>query len=142
MALTKDEVFWSAFRGHAEKSVKASALLTELMQQPADHARLVPEIRKLESEGDKITHDTVSALHQTWITPLDREEIHALVTALDDVLDFIEAVVRQASPFPVFPADIRSATDTIVLNICIRPGMQGDSGGGMFSRMGEGESCG
>lgn len=57
-------------------------------------------------------------------------------------IDFIEAVVRQASPFPVFPADIRSATDTIVLNICIRPGMQGDSGGGLFSRMGEGERCG
>lgn len=101
MALTKDEVFWSAFRGHAEKSVKASALLTELMQQPADHARLVPEIRKLESEGDKITHDTVSALHQTWITPLDREEIHALVTALDDVLDFIEAAAVRVEMYDV-----------------------------------------
>ena len=41
---------------------------------------------------------------------------------------------------PVFPADIRSATDTIVLNICIRPGMQGDSGG-VFSRMGEGKAA-
>lgn len=54
-------------------------------------------------------------------------------------IDFIKAVVHQASPFPAFPSDIRTATDTIILNICIRPG--GFSDGSMFSRMGAGEEC-
>ncbi len=53
---------------------------------------------------------------------------------------FIKAVVEQASPFPVFPADINKATNTISLLICIRPGESG-SGGAMFSRMSDGQAC-
>lgn len=101
MSLTRDEVFWTAFREHAERSVRASTLLAELMEFPDRAATLVPAIRELEHEGDDITHRVVSALHQTWITPLDREEIHALISALDDVLDYIEAAAIRVDLYDI-----------------------------------------
>jgi len=101
MTLTRDEVFWSAFRGHAEHSVKAAALLTRLLEDPAGNRDLVAQIREVEHAGDTITHSVLSALHQTWITPLDREEIHALVSKLDDVLDYIEAAAVRIEMYDV-----------------------------------------
>jgi predicted phosphate transport protein (TIGR00153 family) len=101
MSLTRDEVFWSAFREHAARSVKAAAMLTELMEHPERAATLVPAIRDVEHEGDDITHKAISALHQTWITPLDREEIHALMSALDDVLDYIEAAAVRVDLYDI-----------------------------------------
>jgi predicted phosphate transport protein (TIGR00153 family) len=91
MTLTRDKIFWDAFTDHAQRSVKASDLLVEMLEHPERAEALAQQVGNLEHEGDKITHDTVLALHQTWITPLDREEIHGLITKLDDVLDFIEA---------------------------------------------------
>ena len=56
-------------------------------------------------------------------------------------IDFIQAVVEQSAPFPVFPPDIRNATDAVALLICIRPGSSGGASGATFSRMGEGQAC-
>ena len=91
MALTRDKEFWSAFTGHAELTVRASQLLVDMLEHPERKQKLAQEISDLEHEGDKITHDTVLALHQTWITPLDRDAIHGLISRLDDVLDFVDA---------------------------------------------------
>lgn len=101
MALTRDEVFWSAFRNHAEHAVKAAGLLEKLVTDPAGSLPLVKEIRDLEHAADMITHQVLSALHQTWITPLDREEIHLLITRLDDVLDFIEAAAVRIEMYDI-----------------------------------------
>lgn len=101
MALTRDELFFTSFRQHAEKSVAASKLVAELMRDPSKGPSLVPQIRALEEEGDGITHSVVTALHQTWITPLDREEIHSLVCGLDDVLDYIEAVAVRVELYDI-----------------------------------------
>jgi predicted phosphate transport protein (TIGR00153 family) len=97
MALTRDKEFWSAFKDHAALSVRASALLVQMLENPEARERLVQEVSDLEHQGDKITHDTVLALHQTWITPLDRDAIHGLVSRLDDVLDFIDAAADRVA---------------------------------------------
>ena len=101
MALTRDKEFWSAFTGHAELTVKASQLLVEMLENPDRRQKLVQEISDLEHEGDKITHDTVLALHQTWITPLDREAIHGLISRLDDVLDFVDAAADRVALYEI-----------------------------------------
>ena len=101
MALTRDKEFWSAFTSHAELTVKASQLLVEMLEHPDRRLKLVQEISDLEHEGDKITHDTVLALHQTWITPLDREEIHGLISRLDDVLDFVDAAADRVALYEI-----------------------------------------
>ena len=91
MALTRDKLFWSAFTNHAEQTVRAAGLLVEMLEHLDRRESLAAEIKELEHKGDEITHDTLHALHQTWITPLDREEIHGLISSLDDVLDFLES---------------------------------------------------
>lgn len=101
MSLTRDKVFWTAFSAHTRCTVEAAGLLTAMLEDPANSAELAKRISKLESEGDKITHDTVLALHQTWITPLDREEIHGLITRLDDVLDFLEAASERIALYEI-----------------------------------------
>ena len=101
MALTRDNEFWTAFTGHAQRSMRASELLVEMLEHPERIEGHAQEISNLEHEGDKITHDTVLALHQTWITPLDREEIHGLISRLDDVLDFVEAASDRIALYEV-----------------------------------------
>jgi uncharacterized protein len=101
MALTRDDVFFNAFNTHAAKSVEASKLLVEMLEDIRKAPELSKRIKDLEHQADKITHDCVAALHQTWITPLDREEIHALITRLDDVLDSIEAASERVILFEI-----------------------------------------
>lgn len=105
MALTRDKMFWDAFVSHANATVEAAGLLREIFEKPGETDRLAKEISDVENRGDKITHDTVLALHQTWITPLDREEIHALISKLDDVLDYVEAASERVALY-----EIREAT--------------------------------
>lgn len=101
MGLTRDEEFWSAFSNHSQRTVRAAELLVQMLEHPDQRQKLVQDISDLEHEGDKITHDTVLALHQTWITPLDREEIHGLISRLDDVLDFIDAAADRVALYEI-----------------------------------------
>jgi uncharacterized protein Yka (UPF0111/DUF47 family) len=55
----------------------------------------VKEIKEIEHEGDKLTHQTIEALNKTFVTQLDREDIHALVSKLDDILDFVDAAANR-----------------------------------------------
>ncbi|MDB4992619.1 MAG: hypothetical protein JWM74_51 [Myxococcaceae bacterium] len=120
----KDAAFFSAFSDHASKSVEASKMLLEMftklrvsddavktMYRPDAAAPLgevtkatidlAGKIKQAETAGDTITHQTVKRLHENWITPLDRDDIHGLITRMDDVLDFIEAVSERIILFKV-----------------------------------------
>ena len=101
MSLTRDALFWNSFRSHAEKSVKAVALLEEMLANPREAQALYRKIGALEGEGDTITREVVQALHRTWITPLDREAIHALISKLDDVLDYIDACAERVALYEI-----------------------------------------
>jgi uncharacterized protein len=91
----KGDVFFQAFVDHATRSVEASKLVLEMLEKETGKDLLAAEISEKESAGDKITHQTVKRLHETWITPLDRTDIHALISKLDDVLDLTEAVAER-----------------------------------------------
>ncbi len=97
----KDEVFFQAFVEHASKSVEAAGLLLDMLEHPERKERLALEIGEKESAGDHVTHDTVKRLHETWITPLDRFDIHGLISKLDDVLDLVEAVAERLVLFEI-----------------------------------------
>jgi predicted phosphate transport protein (TIGR00153 family) len=98
---SKNDVFFHAFSEHAARSVEAASLLIEMFENPERVGGLALEIGEKESAGDRITHDTVKRLHETWITPLDRFDIHGLISKLDDVLDFIEAVAERLVLFEI-----------------------------------------
>lgn len=97
----KDDVFFRAFSEHAARSVEAAAMLVEMFEHPDRIPRLALDISEKESAGDRITHQTVKRLHETWITPLDRFDIHGLISKLDDVLDFIDAVAERCVLFEI-----------------------------------------
>ncbi len=88
--LPREGRFFDFFNQHAELAVKASEELAALFADLSKLDQHSTLIHQYEKQADRITHDTVHLLHQTFITPFDREQIHGLVTAMDDVLDLIE----------------------------------------------------
>jgi len=97
----RDQAFFQAFTAHAKLCVEGSRKLVELLGDLQRAEALAKDIKDLENQADGITHDTVKQLHETWITPLDRADIHDLITKLDDVLDMIEAVSERVAIFRV-----------------------------------------
>jgi predicted phosphate transport protein (TIGR00153 family) len=82
--------FESLFAQGGANLAEATAKLDRLMRTWPDEPGLRDEIKALEEEGDRITHDILHALYSTTVTPLDREDIHSLASALDDALDLTE----------------------------------------------------
>ncbi len=97
----RDRQFFDAFSRHATLCVKGAKKLVELLDNLDAAESLAKEVKQIEHDADTITHDTVKQLHETWITPLDRSDIHDLITHLDDVLDMIEAVSERIALFRV-----------------------------------------
>src|SRR5258708_7437011 len=95
----RDHVFFDAFTAHALKSVEAAKMLVQMLEDTKDATEIATKINEAENRGDRLTHETVRKLHETWITPLDRNDIHALITRMDDVLDLIEAVSERVVLF-------------------------------------------
>lgn len=84
--------FFEIFNAHAKCIVEASHEL-ELMIDNLDDAEVHKQnVQVNEKRADKLTHETVDLLHKTFITPLDRDEIHKLITTMDDILDLMEDV--------------------------------------------------
>jgi predicted phosphate transport protein (TIGR00153 family) len=82
--------FEALFEEGGRNLAEVTALLERLMRGWPDEPELREEIKALEERGDRITHDVLHALYSTTVTPLDREDIHALATALDDAVDYTE----------------------------------------------------
>jgi len=111
-----DRAFYDAFAAHAARSVEAARLLVQMLTEPSRATDLAKAVGELESAGDKITHETIARLHQTWITPIDRADIHARIASLDDVLDLIEAVSERLVIYEVreSPDFVRNLADVVV----------------------------
>jgi predicted phosphate transport protein (TIGR00153 family) len=110
-----DRSFYDAFERHAAQILVAGGLIAELVRNPERAAELSQKVRDAEGAGDKITHETIARLHKTWITPIDRADIHSLITALDDVLDTVEAVAERFSLYEVkdLPDFVIQLADTL-----------------------------
>ena len=85
-----DRKFFDAFNTLSEKMHEASGLLLEMMKEYARPEESAHRIKSLEHECDRVTADLIRRCHKTFITPLDREDIHSLATKLDDVMDLID----------------------------------------------------
>ena len=73
-------------------TLAATELLDQLLSDYPDSKALAEEILDCEHEGDRITHDIIDRLNHTFVTPIDREDILALASALDDIVDYTEEV--------------------------------------------------
>ena len=108
---TKDEKFFTIFGQMTVHLLEAAEILGRLVgDAAADQAMLAGKIKALEHKGDDLTHQVIDELNKTFITPIDREDIHDLSIALDDVLDLIDATAvrfvlfRIRDPIPEAPA--------------------------------------
>lgn len=91
--------FFDLFDQASKNVVDAGQCLKNLMNNFEESDKQIQHIKDLEHKGDGLTHDLILKLNKTFITPLDREDIHALASALDDILDEIDGV---AISFRVF----------------------------------------
>jgi predicted phosphate transport protein (TIGR00153 family) len=89
----KEREFFDLFEEAGANIVRAAGLLERIVQAWPDHGELAREVVVCEQEGDRITHDIIQRLNQTFVTPIDREDIYALASGLDDIVDWIEEVV-------------------------------------------------
>ncbi len=99
--LSADTKFYDLFERGAAKVHEGATLLEELVRDVSGVLLKAKKLKEVEHEGDLITHETMERLHKTFVTPLDREDIHDLVTSLDDILDFIEATSERLALFKI-----------------------------------------
>jgi predicted phosphate transport protein (TIGR00153 family) len=88
----REREFFDLFEEAAGNIVRAAGLLEQMLREYPEEAALAREILICEQEGDRITHDIIQRLNQTFVTPIDREDILALASGLDDIVDFTEEV--------------------------------------------------
>ena len=91
----REETFLPQFGRAAQVIVDAARVLDAMAEEPGTGTDRAAEIKRLEHQGDQIAHETFDLLNRTWITPIDREDIHTLVKTLDDVLDYIDAAASR-----------------------------------------------
>ncbi len=90
--MPREREFYDLFEEAAANIVRAAAMLEEMLESWPEKSELAREILIAEQDGDRITHDIIHKLYATFVTPIDREDILALASGLDDILDFTEEV--------------------------------------------------
>jgi predicted phosphate transport protein (TIGR00153 family) len=103
--IPRDEVFFSMFASLASRLTAAARLLAELFANPGRLAEVATSIKQIEHEADTITHDVIARINRTFVTPIDREDIHMLASRLDDVIDQIDGTARRALMFRIDEVD-------------------------------------
>jgi uncharacterized protein len=114
--LPREEEFFTLFIEVANRNKEAVAHLRQLFEAPPDRRTPhIEAIKRLEHEADQVTHEVVSRLDRTFITPLDREDIHQLSSDLDDVMDAMDGTARRAQIFGLgaSPAGVLRITEVL-----------------------------
>ena len=109
--------FFDKFNEHAAFIVQGSLELASLMSNGDDIQNRAYRIESIEKMADKVTHDVIELLHKTFITPLDRDEIHQLITRMDDILDLMEDASQSIFLYDVkiIPPEAAKLADLCVL---------------------------
>ena len=109
--LPRQTNFFDYFEQHVALTVASARELAKLADDGADIGDIAKNIKQLENQADEVTHVCMETLHKTFITPIDRNDIHRIASKLDDIIDFIDAAARQMALFEVthFPESVREA---------------------------------
>jgi uncharacterized protein len=89
--IPKEEKFFADFTALADRIVSGATLLERMLASDPPNWDTALQIKQIEHECDALTHNVIQRLNSTFVTPIDREDIHALATSLDDVMDAIDA---------------------------------------------------
>jgi uncharacterized protein len=117
--LPRDRTFFDLFSEAGQNTVRAAKLLDEMMRVWPDETGLARDILKAEQEGDRITHDIIQRLNQTFVTPIDREDIYGLATQMDDIVDFTEEAADFLGLYKIeAPMDQAGALTKVLVAAC------------------------
>lgn len=117
--LPREEKFFALFLDQATIIRRASTLLVDGVRKGnSELQKVAEEIQQLEHKGDEIIHDIFTRLNQTFITPLDPEDIHSLASHLDDVLDGIEDSVSRMVMYDLEPIPDTVVQMSVIIDQC------------------------
>ncbi|MEJ7599515.1 MAG: DUF47 family protein [Kofleriaceae bacterium] len=113
--LPRETSFFDFFEQHAALTIEGTKEFLSMVTTGANIAAKCRRISDIEHETDTITHRCVEALHKTFITPIDRDSIHRLITKMDDVMDFVEAAAERIELYElvVMTSDVRDLADVL-----------------------------
>ena len=113
----KEREFFDLFEEAGANIVRAAGLLERMLDKWPDHGELARDIVVCEQEGDRITHDIIHRLNQTFVTPIDREDIYALASGLDDIVDYIEEVADFCALYRIEAPMVQAQQQARILNL-------------------------
>lgn len=113
--IPRDAQFYEMFAAVAQRLTGSATLLHEVFKNPDALEENVARIKALEHEADNLTHDVIDRIDRTFVTPFDREDIHELARALDDVVDLIDGAARRTAIFHIKEATPYGVTLSDVL---------------------------
>ncbi|WP_027861912.1 DUF47 domain-containing protein [Marmoricola sp. URHB0036] len=113
-----DNTFYTLLTESATRLVEGAAILAELLGESADRDDIAARMRDAEHEADETTHEIAKRVNSTFVTPFDREDIYALASTLDDVMDFMEEAVDMTMLYEVEKLPGRIADQVDVLQRC------------------------
>jgi len=133
--LPREEEFFDLFTAVANRCQEAAVLLREQLTGRAERAAYCAEsIKRLENEADEFTHEVVNRLDRTFITPIDREDIHALASSLDDVMDAIDAAAAVIRLYKI--QQVRAGARRLADIICDAVDLLAEAFGALEKRQG------
>ena len=117
--IPKEEKFFKLFKNMTENIIDGAKLLKDMLDNFDNPNESQRKIKEVEHKGDSITHDIIQMLNKTFVTPLDREDIYALASKLDDILDLIDASAQRVIMYNVdsIPPEAKSL-GFIILQSC------------------------
>ena len=110
-----DTTFYDLFSESAQHLVIGAELLAEMLSDTSDREDVARRMREAEHNADETTHAIVRRVNTTFVTPFDREDIYALASGLDDVMDMMDEVVDQILLYEVkvLPAELSAQVDVL-----------------------------
>jgi uncharacterized protein len=119
--LPHDESFYGFFEEASQNLVNGVGLLKQLTTQrdASEREKLIMQIHELEHHGDSLTHKIFSELNSTFVTPFDREDIHQLTSALDDIMDHMDGTANRLTLYKIkeYPESMVRLIDILQLSI-------------------------
>lgn len=107
--IPKEFGFFDVFDEHAATCVEGSQIMVDMLDHFGDAPAKARRLKDVEHKADEITHHTVEMLHKTFITPFDRDQIHQLISDMDDVMDLVDGAARRMMLYGVkeIPQDLK-----------------------------------
>jgi predicted phosphate transport protein (TIGR00153 family) len=119
--MPREGQFFDLFNKHADLLVEGAKAMSSLLQNYDDvagRAAWIAKIEQFERGADRVTHDTVALLHATFVTPFDRDDIHTLISRMDDILDLIQDAAESLMLYDIQKITPEALHLANILEIC------------------------